>query len=65
LLAGRSDRARRSSGLAREFLGEILTNAALFPASDEASWITGAVLPVDGGLLAGTSKIMQEIIKTE
>jgi NAD(P)-dependent dehydrogenase (short-subunit alcohol dehydrogenase family) len=42
---------------------EDVVNAALFLASDEASWITGAVLPVDGGLLAGTSKIMQEVIK--
>jgi meso-butanediol dehydrogenase / (S,S)-butanediol dehydrogenase / diacetyl reductase len=42
---------------------EDVVNAALFLASDEASWISGAVLPVDGGLLAGTSKTMQEIIK--
>ena len=44
---------------------EDIANAALFLASDEASWITGAVLPVDGGLLAGTSKMMQEMIQTE
>jgi meso-butanediol dehydrogenase / (S,S)-butanediol dehydrogenase / diacetyl reductase len=44
---------------------EDIANAALFLASDEASWITGAVLPVDGGLLAGTSKIMQDIVKPE
>jgi meso-butanediol dehydrogenase/(S,S)-butanediol dehydrogenase/diacetyl reductase len=44
---------------------EDVANAALFLASDEASWITGAVLSVDGGLLAGTSNMMQEIIKTE
>jgi NAD(P)-dependent dehydrogenase (short-subunit alcohol dehydrogenase family) len=42
---------------------EDVVNAALFLTSDEASWITGAVLPVDGVLLAGTSKIMQEVIK--
>lgn len=44
---------------------EDVANAALFLASDEASWITGAVLPVDGGLLAGTSKMMQEMLGTE
>jgi meso-butanediol dehydrogenase/(S,S)-butanediol dehydrogenase/diacetyl reductase len=32
---------------------EDIANAALFLASDEASWITGAVIPVDGGLTAG------------
>lgn len=41
---------------------EDVANAALFLASDEASWITGAVLPVDGGLLAGNSKTMSEIV---
>ena len=29
-----------------------IANAALFLASDEASFITGAILPVDGGYLA-------------
>lgn len=32
---------------------EDIANAALFLASDEASWITGINLPVDGGLTAG------------
>jgi NAD(P)-dependent dehydrogenase (short-subunit alcohol dehydrogenase family) len=27
--------------------------AALYLASDEARWVTGVALPVDGGLLAG------------
>jgi NAD(P)-dependent dehydrogenase (short-subunit alcohol dehydrogenase family) len=30
-----------------------IANAALFLASDEAAWITGVILPVDGGLTAG------------
>ena len=33
--------------------GEDIANAALFLASDDAAYITGAVLPVDGGLSAG------------
>jgi meso-butanediol dehydrogenase / (S,S)-butanediol dehydrogenase / diacetyl reductase len=32
---------------------EDIANAALFLASDEASWITGINLPVDGGITAG------------
>ena len=34
-------------------LPEDIANAALFLASDEAAYITGVVLPVDGGLSAG------------
>ena len=40
-------------GVKRLARPEDIANAALFLASDEASYITGAVLPVDGGLNAG------------
>ena len=33
-----------------------VANAALFLASDEASWITGVTLCVDGGLMAGSDR---------
>jgi meso-butanediol dehydrogenase/(S,S)-butanediol dehydrogenase/diacetyl reductase len=42
---------------------EDVANVVLFLASDEASWITGIALPVDGGLLAGNSRMMEEIVK--
>jgi meso-butanediol dehydrogenase / (S,S)-butanediol dehydrogenase / diacetyl reductase len=39
-----------------------IANAALFLASEEASWITGAVLRVDGGLLAGNHLMTRELL---
>lgn len=36
--------------------------AVLFLASDEAAWITGAALPVDGGLLAGNQRMVDDIM---
>ena len=36
--------------------------AAVFLASDDASWITGEVLRVDGGLLAGNAQMARELV---
>ena len=53
----RMDPAGIQAGVARHPMGRIgepaeVANAILFLASDEASFITGAILPVDGGFLA-------------
>ena len=45
------ERRRRSSALAIEGTGWDIGYAALFLVSDEARYITGVVLPVDGGVL--------------
>ena len=47
--------------LGRVGLPEDVANAALFLASDEAAWVTGAVLAVDGGLTAGTSRFAADL----
>src|SRR5216684_2732439 len=39
-----------------------IADATLFLASEQASWITGAVLPVDGGLLAGNYRMTRELL---
>jgi meso-butanediol dehydrogenase / (S,S)-butanediol dehydrogenase / diacetyl reductase len=39
-----------------------IANAAMFLASDDASWITGTVLTVDGGLLAGNYRMTRELL---
>jgi NAD(P)-dependent dehydrogenase (short-subunit alcohol dehydrogenase family) len=40
---------------------EDIANAALFLASEEASWVTGAVLNVDGGLMAGIPNFASDL----
>jgi meso-butanediol dehydrogenase/(S,S)-butanediol dehydrogenase/diacetyl reductase len=40
---------------------EDIANAALFLASDQAAWITGTVLTVDGGLLAGSYRMSRDL----
>lgn len=38
-----------------------VARAALFLASDDAAWITGVVLPVDGGLMAGDRRFAEDL----
>ncbi len=40
---------------------EDIANAALFLASDEASWLSGAIIPVDGGLTAGNAPFARDL----
>ena len=56
------ERVSRWYPLGRVGEPEDVAGAALFLASDEASWISGAALPVDGGLTAGNLQMAQEIV---
>ncbi len=58
---GAFDRIAKWYPLGRVGEAEDIANAALFLASDEAAWITGAVLNVDGGLMAGIPHFGQEL----
>ena len=39
-----------------------IARAVIFLASDEAAWITGVVLPVDGGLMAGRFDMARDLV---
>ncbi len=53
------DRIAKLYPLGRVGTPEDVAGAALFLASDDAAWITGTTLLVDGGLLAGTDRFRQ------
>jgi meso-butanediol dehydrogenase/(S,S)-butanediol dehydrogenase/diacetyl reductase len=55
------DRLARWYPLGRVGEPEHIARAALFLASDDAAWITGVVLPVDGGLTAGLRRMAVEL----
>ncbi len=57
------DRLAKWYPLGRVGEPEDVAGAALFLTSDEAAWISGAALPVDGGLTAGNIQMVREIIK--
>jgi NAD(P)-dependent dehydrogenase (short-subunit alcohol dehydrogenase family) len=56
------DRVAKWYPLGRIGEPEDVAGAALSLASDEAAWISGAVLPVDGGLTAGNMEMAREIV---
>jgi NAD(P)-dependent dehydrogenase (short-subunit alcohol dehydrogenase family) len=59
------ERIARHYPLGRPVTPEEVARSVLFLASDAASGITGAVLPVDAGLTAGNLRFIKEIIETE
>jgi NAD(P)-dependent dehydrogenase (short-subunit alcohol dehydrogenase family) len=56
------ERLARWYALGRVGEPEDVASAVLFLASDDASWITGTVLRVDGGLLSGNPEMVREVV---
>ena len=56
------ERAARWYPLGRVGRPDDVAEALLFLASDAAAWITGVVLPVEGGLLTGNLQMAREIV---
>lgn len=59
------EKAARWYPLGRVGLPIDIVESLMFLASDAASWITGVVLPVDGGLLAGNLAMAREIVPAQ
>jgi len=56
------DRLTKWYPLGRVGEPEDVAATALFLASDDAAWITGTVVQVDGGLLAGNAQMARELV---
>lgn len=56
------DRLARWYPMGRVGLPEDIAKAALFLASDDAAWITGTTLNVDGGLMAGSYGMTRSLV---
>ncbi len=59
------DNAARHYPLGRVGTPDDIANMILFAASDEASWVTGTTLVVDGGLLAGNLDMARGLVPAE
>jgi meso-butanediol dehydrogenase / (S,S)-butanediol dehydrogenase / diacetyl reductase len=59
------ERVAKHYPLRRVGTADDVADACVFLASDEAAWITGAVLPVDGGLTAGHGELLETMFGPE